>query len=230
MFNQLSLGLIAALFAPLTVAAQQVSDIRAAQNSGAYAQDSRAAVLRSSTGLCWRTGFWTHDDAMPGCDGDLVAPISKSIAPDLGSSNVPTVLAPPLVALSPARPCDVAVSVPGDATFAVGSSTLPLAMKKRLERQFREAVATCARIDSIVVTGHTDSIGSAVENQKLSARRAADVATFLETLSSGAKITAVGKADREPLVTCPKTSSRTALVKCLAPNRRVAIEIRGVTR
>lgn len=222
--------MLASLFIPLAVAAQPVSGLSTAPNSGAYAQDSRAAVLRSSTGLCWRTGFWTPNDAMPGCDGDLVVPISKSIAPDLVPSTAPSALAPPLVALAPARPCDVAVTLPGDATFAVGSSTLPPAIKKRLEAQFREAVATCARLDSIVVTGHTDNTGSAAENQKLSTRRAAGVATFLETLGAGAKITAIGKADREPLVTCPKSSSRSALAKCLAPNRRVAIEIRGVAR
>jgi hypothetical protein len=65
-----------------TAGAESVPDVRVPAPS-AYAQDSRDIVIRSGTGLCWRTGYWTEGDAVVGCDGTLVPPIANPIAPPI---------------------------------------------------------------------------------------------------------------------------------------------------
>lgn len=49
-------------FAPLT------TDIMAPKPYSAYVQDARGVIARNPFGLCWRTGYWTPADAVPGCD------------------------------------------------------------------------------------------------------------------------------------------------------------------
>ena len=55
-----------------SASAQVVTDIQAKQPNSAYVQDSRGVIVRDPFGLCWRTGYWTPADAVPGCDGPLV--------------------------------------------------------------------------------------------------------------------------------------------------------------
>ncbi|VXB00083.1 Outer membrane protein OmpA and related peptidoglycan-associated (Lipo)proteins [Luteimonas sp. 9C] len=82
----------------------------------------------------------------------------------------------------------------------------------------------------VTVIGHTDRIGSADANQLLSQRRADTVRALL--VSNGVPadaIVAVGKGEAEPVTTgCADTLARSALVECLAPDRRVDVEVRGV--
>ena len=49
-------------YAPLT------TDIQANKPYSAYVQDARGVIARNPFGLCWRTGYWTPADAVPGCD------------------------------------------------------------------------------------------------------------------------------------------------------------------
>lgn len=78
--------------------------------------------------------------------------------------------------------------------------------------------------DVVVVTGHTDRIGSDAYNQKLSERRANAIKAHLVSHDIDAnRIRAVGKGESQPLVECKGIKGRKALVECLAPNRRVEI-------
>jgi hypothetical protein len=52
-------------YAPLT------TDIQAKTPYSAYVQDARGVIARNPFGLCWRTGYWTPADAVPGCDAPL---------------------------------------------------------------------------------------------------------------------------------------------------------------
>ena len=47
-------------YAPLT------TDIQARTPYSAYVQDARGVIARNPFGLCWRTGYWTPADAVPG--------------------------------------------------------------------------------------------------------------------------------------------------------------------
>ena len=77
---------------------------------------------------------------------------------------------------------------------------------------------------SIRVVGHTDRIGSDASNQLLSQRRAQTVREFLVDHGVAASaITAEGRGESEPVKDCEE-QARTALIACLAPNRRVEIQ------
>jgi OOP family OmpA-OmpF porin len=77
--------------------------------------------------------------------------------------------------------------------------------------------------DIVVVTGHTDRIGSEQYNQKLSEKRAQVVKQYIVDQGIDAsRIRAVGKGELQPLVECKGIRGK-ALVECLAPNRRVVI-------
>ena len=83
-------------------------------------------------------------------------------------------------------------------------------------------------IKTVTVTGHTDRIGSEAYNQKLSERRAKQVASYLAAQGVDAGIiTASGKGESEPIVECAGNKATKKLIQCLAPNRRVEIKAEG---
>lgn len=76
----------------------------------------------------------------------------------------------------------------------------------------------------VMVTGHTDRIGSARYNQRLSERRANQVKDYLVSVGVAAnRLESIGKGESEPKVTCNGMRGD-LLVQCLQPNRRVVIE------
>jgi OOP family OmpA-OmpF porin len=83
-------------------------------------------------------------------------------------------------------------------------------------------------IKTVTVTGHTDRIGSEAYNQKLSERRAKQVANYLSAQGVDAGIiSAVGKGESEPVVQCDGNKATKKLIQCLQPNRRVEIKAEG---
>jgi len=85
------------------------------------------------------------------------------------------------------------------------------------------------RLELVLVTGHTDRIGTQAYNQKLSERRADAVRDYL--VSKGVardKIETLGMGKTQPVpgVTCNMTAMK-ELIACLAPNRRVEVEVKG---
>ena len=83
------------------------------------------------------------------------------------------------------------------------------------------------RLEVVLVTGHTDRLGSLAHNQKLSEQRASVVRDYL--VSKGvdkAKIEAIGVGPKQPVVQCDQ-KNRKALIECLQPNRRVEVQAKG---
>jgi len=79
-------------------------------------------------------------------------------------------------------------------------------------------------IELVLVTGHTDRIGSDAYNQKLSERRANAVKDYLVSQGVDAsRLQAVGKGESEPIVACDGVKGSKALKECLQPNRRVVL-------
>ncbi len=77
------------------------------------------------------------------------------------------------------------------------------------------------------LVGHTDYIGDDGYNQALSEQRAGSVASYLVSQGVNANnITTEGRGEREPVKQCKKGISRKTLEDCLAPNRRVSVEIK----
>ncbi|HEX7801545.1 MAG TPA: OmpA family protein [Pseudoxanthomonas sp.] len=80
---------------------------------------------------------------------------------------------------------------------------------------------------SIMVVGHTDRIGSDAANQLLSQRRAMTVRQYLVDRGVPAMtINAEGRGESQPVKDCEE-QARDALIACLAPNRRVEIQVRA---
>lgn len=77
----------------------------------------------------------------------------------------------------------------------------------------------------LAIQGYTDRIGNDAYNQQLSAQRANSVKAYLTQRGvKSTNISAIGKGESNPVVQC-NNPDRTALISCLAPNRRVTIDI-----
>jgi len=89
-------------------------------------------------------------------------------------------------------------------------------------------------LEVVIAIGHADVIGSDAYNQKLSVRRAEAIKAYL--VSKGIepnRIYTEGKGEKQPVTgdKCkklgPEHRSNKKLVACLAPDRRVEIEVIG---
>jgi len=89
-------------------------------------------------------------------------------------------------------------------------------------------------LEVVIAIGHADVIGSEAYNQKLSVRRAEAIKAYL--VSKGIepnRIYTEGKGEKQPVTgdKCkklgPEHRSNKKLVACLAPDRRVEIEVIG---
>jgi OOP family OmpA-OmpF porin len=89
-------------------------------------------------------------------------------------------------------------------------------------------------LEVVIAIGHADMIGSDAYNQKLSVRRAEAIKAYL--VSKGIepnRIYTEGKGEKQPVTgdKCkklgPEHRSNKKLVACLAPDRRVEIEVIG---
>ena len=225
MLNKLATGIVIGSLAS-GISAQTITDIQAAKPHSAYAQDARDTIVRNSYGLCWRTGYWTPADAVAGCDGELAPPIPKVTAPDFVA---PTAVATaPVTAAPPApTPCDFSATLENDQTFTFNQAELSDVAKKRIDQDLRNKLAACGTITNVVVTGHTDRLGATTYNQKLSEKRAAAVAAYLKDAGVAAPVTVIGAGEAEPVKACDNKLPRKKLVACLAPNRRVVIDVKG---
>ena len=102
--------------------------------------------------------------------------------------------------------------------------------RTHLESAVIGKLGTCAEVKSVIITGHTDRIGGHDTNQKLSEKRAEAVKAYLD--SKGAKADSfetmgAGKTQAVPGVKCDDKLPRKKLIECLAPNRRVVVEVQG---
>ena len=222
------IALIIAFAVMGTAVAQTTTDVKAKVPNSAYVQDGRGVIVRSSSGFCWRTSYWTPADAVLGCDGELAPPIVNVTAPPIvqQAPTPPNYRTAPMIA--PLKHCDFSFSLESDQTFGFNSATLSNAAKVRIDAQFRSKLATCARVDSIVVNGYTDRLGSDTYNHALSEKRAAAVAAYLKQSGVNDLIEARGMGKQGALLNCDGMTILRKLINCLAPNRRVEIEVRGV--
>jgi OOP family OmpA-OmpF porin len=158
------------------------------------------------------------------------APV-PSVAPAVAPAPAPRAAPTPPPAPAPAaaaKRCDATVTFQKDETFAFDRFVLKPAAVARLDRDVLGKLSTCARVDSVVIEGHADRIGSQQYNQKLSERRADSVKNYL--VGKGAdrtKIETIGMGKTVPAKFCPDTAKRSELIECLAPNRRAIIAVKG---
>ena len=143
---------------------------------------------------------------------------------------------PPVAVVEPPAPPPPApprrVSFSADTLFGFDRSELRPQGRVALD-QFSHELAGM-QFDTITVTGHTDRLGSAAYNEKLSLRRATAVKNYL--VANGGidanRISVVGKGESQPVTKtsdCHGSAPAPKLVACLQPDRRVEVEVSGST-
>ena len=98
--------------------------------------------------------------------------------------------------------------------------------KATLDRLAENLVSRQAHIDSIVLTGHTDRLGSEQYNYNLGLQRAQTVKNYLQGKGVQAPISVASAGESQP-VTTACTRATAALKACLQPDRRVTVDISG---
>ena len=112
--------------------------------------------------------------------------------------------------------------------FPFGEAALSDEVRAALDTELLPQLARLAELRSIHVSGHADRMGSLEYNQRLSEERAATLRDYLvEKGVDPKKIEVVGYGTSMPVKSCEEAKTRTALIECLAANRRAAIEVQG---
>jgi OOP family OmpA-OmpF porin len=150
----------------------------------------------------------------------------KPPVPVVVATPQPVVVAPPKVAVPPIRK----VSFTSDSLFDFDSAAVKPAGKSALDTFAQELKGV--RFDVITVTGHSDRIGTHEYNMALSQRRAQAVTSYLVEVGGlpAGKISSVGVDGANPVTTieqCHGVKSSQAMIDCLAPDRRVEVEVTG---
>jgi len=199
----------------------------------------RSAVYNGTKGisgnLCYRTLYWTPSMAIAGCDPDLV-PKAAAAAPTPAPAARPAPAPAPAPAATPARPAPAPaaagvqkITLASKALFDFDKAVLKPEGKAAIDSEIISKLPGVQKLELVLVTGHTDRIGTQAYNQKLSERRADAVRDYL--VSKGVakdKIETLGMGKTQPLpgVSCSQTAMK-ELIACLAPNRRVEVEVKG---
>jgi OmpA-OmpF porin, OOP family len=162
--------------------------------------------------------------AIEACDPDLVPKPAPAVAPPPPPPAPPPPPPPP-----PAPPQVQKITLASKALFDFDKAVLKPEGKAAIDSEVISKLSGVQKLELVLVTGHTDPIGSQAYNQKLSERRADAVRDYL--VSKGVpkdKIETLGMGKTQPVpgVVCTMTNFK-ALVACLAPNRRVEVEVKG---
>ena len=190
---------------------------------------SAGEVWKNTPGECWRTGFWTPANALPGCDGAITEKPKAMVQPDpvyptpeVNPEPVPAaapVPAPAPAAAAAAAAVSSKVTYAADAFFDFDKSVIKPEGKAKLDDLVGKVKAI--NLEVIIAVGHTDSVGSDAYNQKLSLRRSQAVKAYL--VSKGIDKTRIyteGKGEKQPVADNKTKEGR-------AKNRRVEIEVVG---
>lgn len=123
------------------------------------------------------------------------------------------------------------ITLESDTLFAFGRADFQ-SLKNEGQSQL-SAIASkllnTPNIGKIVISGHADQLGDSQGNLQVSKQRAQTIRTYLVGKGVSAElVVAQGEGSRKPLVNCDMQQPRAQLIKCLEPNRRVEIEVRGL--
>ena len=160
------------------------------------------------------------------------APVVAEAAPE----PAPIAAAPePMPEPAPAPAPEPVKCTPQMDTISVGAEKLFGFDKANISEDGKAALNEAAakikanpELKAVIVTGHTDRIGSDAYNQKLSERRANVVKDYMAAQGVDPSIIeTVGKGASEPVVQCTGNKKTKKLIECLQPNRRVIIQAEG---
>lgn len=137
--------------------------------------------------------------------------------------GVPVAGAPAPAGPAPVKTIELSV----DTLFAFDSAVLSPRAPAVIDGKVLSVLNKEGSVDGIKVTGWTDRLGSDSYNKRLSMARAQAVKNYLASHGVAAdSIFAIGMGMAQPGTVCNE-AERNALITCLAPDRRVSIEIRA---
>jgi OOP family OmpA-OmpF porin len=204
----------------------------------------RVNVDLMSVGLVYRFGApaqsartaYTPPAAQPAYRPEPVvaqAPVAvPPPAPVIAPAPAPVVVPAPVAIPAPApvpKPL-VKAKLQADSLFGFDQDSLQADGKQALDKLLQELKGV--NVDSVQVTGHTDRLGSAAYNTKLSTRRAEAVRSYLVQVGGmpANLVTATGVGSAEPETSandCKGMKVSQALITCLRVDRRVEVQVLG---
>lgn len=215
--KSIKMSLIAvALFASFGASAQSAR----ATNSDGYLTDSWGHVVKNSTGLCVRTSSYNPSVTFhPECD--TVAAVEPTIVPRAADTVTPITPVAPVVQ-------NVTKNLQAEVLFGFDSDKLSAAGKSRLDQLFQELKSSTGfNVNDVIITGHTDPIGTDSYNMNLSQRRANTVQQYLSGMLAKEVSRTVAKGESDLKVTTCGDKKTAKSIACNAPNRRVQVIING---
>jgi len=153
-------------------------------------------------------------------------PVAKPAPPPPAPAPQPKPVAKPE---PPKKPAVITVTSTG--LFEFNKAVLTPEARAKLDQEVVARAKDLGSISLVHVDGHADRLGSAQYNQRLSEKRAEAVQAYL--VSKGfevSKIETLGSGKTNQVKSCPDQKNRKALIECLAPNRRVVVELKGMPR
>jgi OOP family OmpA-OmpF porin len=161
------------------------------------------------------------------------APAPKPAAPQPEPRAVPA--PPPVQTAKPVTPeppkKPAVVNLASTELFEFNKAVLTQKARGTLDTEVVAKLADLRDVRYIIVNGHADRLGSAQYNQKLSEKRAEAVRAYLVSRGVAAdKVEVLGFGKTLPVKACPDQKERKGLIECLAPNRRVVVEVQGTPR
>ena len=225
---------IAAAFLPASVLAQA--------NLG-YVPSGLGPLTLSGLGTCVRSGMWTP--ALAASTENC-----KQCAPDLCPAPPPPPPPPkpapkpePKPEVKPAPPAPAPKPTPVNLELKIELQGIAFnkteltadnikELNEFLDKEVGPLKSPGSTIGAVIVTGHTDKIGSDSYNKKLSEKRALGAKDYIVSKGIDSKVIFwEGKGSKSPIpVTkfCTAKMPRKQLIECYSPNRRVTVEVVGV--
>ena len=156
--------------------------------------------------------------------------IAPAPAPVPAPVVVPAPVAIPAPAPAPVPKPWVKVKLQADSLFGFDQDSLQADGKQALDKLLQELKGV--NVDAVQVTGHTDRLGSAAYNAKLSTRRADAVRNYLVQVGGmpANLVTATGVGSAQPETSpndCKGMKASQALITCLRVDRRVEVQVLG---
>ncbi len=189
------------------------------ESKSAYLTDARNVVVRNSTGLCWRTTYWTPAQAIAECDPDLMPKKIAAAEPPAERAPMPT-------------PAGQKLTLAADALFDFDKAVLRPQGRDKLNELVKGMGDI--KLELVTAVGHTDRIGTEAYNQRLSERRAQAVKAYLVSQGIDAnRIQVEGRGETQAVTgdACKNMGRESGhnrkLVDCLQPDRRVDVEVIG---